>query len=100
MTEIFLIRHGETDWNLEKRLQGHIDIELNAEGERQAAAVAAALLAEPLDLVAASDLQRAIRTADALAAPRGMKLHMDPALRERDYGAFEGLRYGDIEQRY
>jgi probable phosphoglycerate mutase len=100
MTEIFLIRHGETGWNAEKRLQGHVDIDLNAEGQRQAAALHRALRDEQLDLIAASDLQRAMRTASPLAEARGMTLHLEPALRERSYGAFEGLRYSDIEELY
>jgi probable phosphoglycerate mutase len=69
VTEILLIRHGETDWNAVKRLQGHFDIALNAEGERQAAALGQALLAEPLDVIIASDLQRAMQTAQAIALP-------------------------------
>lgn len=99
-TEILLIRHGETDWNVEKRLQGHLDIPLNAEGERQAAALGLALAQEPLDLIFASDLQRAAQTAQAIAAPRGMTIQIDADLRERCYGAFEGLRYVDISERY
>lgn len=100
MTEILLIRHGETDWNAERRLQGHLDIALNAQGERQAAALGQALLQEPLDAIYASDLQRARQTAQAIAAPRGMTVRLDPGLRERCYGAFEGLRYADIGAAY
>jgi probable phosphoglycerate mutase len=100
MTEIILIRHGETDWNVEKRLQGHLDIDLNAEGERQAAALARALRDEQFDLIASSDLQRAVRTARAVAASRDLEVLQETGLRERSYGAFEGLRYTDIEQRY
>lgn len=100
MTEILLIRHGETAWNVKKRLQGHLDIPLNAVGERQAEAVGRALLDEPLDAIFASDLQRARQTAQAIAAPRGMQVHIEPGLRERCYGAFEGLLYGEIGQRY
>ncbi|HEV7618750.1 MAG TPA: histidine phosphatase family protein [Burkholderiaceae bacterium] len=100
MTEILLIRHGETDWNVEKRLQGHVDIALNAEGKRQATALGRVLLDEPLDVIIASDLQRAVQTAQAIAASRGMAVHIEPALRERCYGALEGLRYSDINERY
>jgi probable phosphoglycerate mutase len=100
MTEIFLIRHGETDWNVEKRLQGHLDIALNAEGERQAAALGRALAEESVDAVYASDLQRAMQTALAIAAPRGMQVRVERELRERSYGAFEGLLHGDIHARY
>ncbi|WP_019139553.1 histidine phosphatase family protein [Noviherbaspirillum massiliense] len=100
MTEILLIRHGETDWNAEKRLQGHLDIPLNAEGRRQAAALGRSLLDEPLDAIFSSDLQRARQTAEAIAAPRGMTVQIDPGLRERCYGGFEGLTYEEIGERY
>lgn len=100
MIEILLIRHGETDWNTEKRLQGHLDIGLNAEGLRQAHALGQALLKEPLDAIYASDLQRAKHTAQAIATPRAMAVQTDAGLRERCYGAFEGLRHGDISERY
>lgn len=100
MTEILLIRHGETAWNAVKRLQGHLDIPLNAEGERQAAALGRALQDEALDAIFSSDLQRARQTAQAIAAPRGMIVQTDRGLRERCYGAFEGMLYSEISQRY
>ncbi|SNT26490.1 probable phosphoglycerate mutase [Noviherbaspirillum humi] len=100
MTEILLIRHGETAWNAESRLQGHIDIPLNEQGRRQADALGLALLDEPLDAVYASDLQRAYHTALAVAQPRGMEVVTDAGLRERCYGGFEGMLYADIGQRY
>jgi probable phosphoglycerate mutase len=100
ITQIVLIRHGETAWNAERRLQGHIDIALNAEGLRQAEALAGALSGEHFDAIYASDLQRAHQTAQALAVRQGMLVHTDPALRERCYGGFEGLLYADIEQRF
>ncbi|MES3022180.1 MAG: histidine phosphatase family protein [Pseudomonadota bacterium] len=99
-TTILLIRHGETAWNAERRLQGHIDIALNREGERQAAALAAALAAERIDAVVASDLQRAWQTAEAIAAHHGLPVPRDPSLRERCFGGFEGLLYAEIEQRF
>jgi probable phosphoglycerate mutase len=98
--KLILIRHGETAWNAERRLQGHLDIALNAHGERQAAALAVALAHQHFDLVVASDLRRAHQTAQAIAQARGLPLQVDPALRERCYGGFEGLRYADIEQRF
>jgi probable phosphoglycerate mutase len=100
MTEIFLIRHGETDWNAEKRLQGHVDIALNGEGERQAEALGRALLAQQIDAIVASDLQRAMQTAWPLVNSRGMTVQVETGLRERSYGAFEGLRHVDIAERY
>jgi len=101
MTRILLIRHGETAWNAVRRLQGHIDIPLSPTGERQAEALARALAAEPLDAIISSDLGRALQTAQAVEAhhPR-LPLHTDPGLRERGYGAFEGLLYTEIAERY
>jgi probable phosphoglycerate mutase len=99
-TTIVLIRHGETAWNAERRLQGHIDIALNAEGLRQAQALGQALAEEHFDAIIASDLQRAHQTAQALAHSRGMPVHSDPGLRERCFGGFEGLLYAEIEQRF
>jgi probable phosphoglycerate mutase len=100
VTEVLLIRHGETAWNAKKRLQGHLDIPLSTVGQRQAAALGRALEKEALDAVISSDLQRARQTAEAIAAPRGMPVHVDTGLRERCYGAFEGMLHGEIAQRY
>ena len=100
MTEILLIRHGETDWNSDKRLQGHIDIGLNDNGRRQAAALGKSLQHEALDAIFASDLQRARDTAQAVADLQGKTVQIEPALRERCFGGFEGLRHHEIEQRY
>lgn len=95
-----MIRHGETAWNAERRLQGHTDIALNAEGERQAAALAAALAGAPIDAIVSSDLQRAHQTAQALARRLALPLSTCAGLRERCYGGFEGMLYSEIEQRY
>lgn len=103
MTTILLIRHGETAWNAERRLQGHLDIALNAEGMRQAALLGAALAGEHIDLMVSSDLARARQTADAIALARGGAvdaIERDPQLRERCYGGFEGLLYSEIAARY
>lgn len=100
MTTILLIRHGETAWNAARRLQGHTDIPLNTEGERQAGALAAALAGERFDAIVASDLQRAHQTAAAIARHHGIEVLRDERLRERCYGAFEGLLYAEIARRY
>jgi len=101
MTKILLIRHGETAWNAVRRLQGHIDIPLSPTGERQAEALARALAAEPLEAIISSDLGRALQTAQAVAEHHPqLPLHTDPGLRERGYGAFEGLLYTEIAERY
>lgn len=98
--EIVLIRHGETAWNAERRLQGHLDIGLNAAGKQQVAALGLALAQERFDAIFASDLQRARQTADAVAAAHALPIHIDAGLRERCYGAFEGLLYDDIGGRF
>lgn len=101
MTRILLIRHGETSWNAVRRLQGHTDIPLNEEGVRQAEALARSLSSEKLDAIISSDLGRAKQTAQAVAARHPhIPLHTDPGLRERGYGAFEGLLYTEIAERY
>jgi probable phosphoglycerate mutase len=101
MTRILLIRHGETAWNAVRRLQGHTDIPLSPAGERQAEALARALAGEALDAIISSDLGRALQTAQAVAAQHPhLALHTDPGLRERGYGAFEGLLYTEIAERY
>ena len=101
-TTILLIRHGETAFNAERRLQGHLDIALNAEGERQAAALGMALAHEPIDLLVSSDLGRARQTAEAIASARGHApgVLTDQQLRERCYGGFEGLLYSEIAARF
>ena len=99
-TTILLIRHGETAWNAERRLQGHLDIALNDEGQRQATLLGAALAGEPIDHIVSSDLARARQTAEAIARVRGMQVSTDPALRERCYGGFEGLLYSEIAARF
>lgn len=100
MTEILLIRHGETAWNAERRLQGHLDIPLNEEGQRQAAALARALAGETVDMIISSDLCRAASTAQAVADVLGLPLKTDATLRERCFGAFEGLLYDELETHF
>ena len=99
-TTILLIRHGETPWNAARRLQGHIDIPLNELGLQQAAALGQALAGEPLAAILSSDLQRARQTAQAVAELQQLPVQTDILLRERCYGAFEGLLYADIAARY
>lgn len=100
MTEILLIRHGETTWNAERRLQGHSDIALNTKGEYQAEALSQALQRESFDAIVSSDLLRAKKTAEVIAAKHGLRVLLDERLRERCYGVFEGLTYTEISDRY
>lgn len=99
-TEILLIRHGETDWNKEKRLQGYLDIPLNEVGKQQAQALSQCLGKLELDAVFSSDLQRARDTAQPLASLHGLSLDVHADLRERCYGVMEGLQRLEIAKRY
>jgi broad specificity phosphatase PhoE len=91
MTTLLLVRHGETDWNADGRLQGHTDRPLNEHGRRQASALAGRLAREDIDAVYASDLARARETAEILAEALGLPVVTDPDLRERNWGNWEGL---------
>lgn len=99
-TRILAIRHGQTAWNADSRIQGHTDIALDALGEWQAERVALALGDEELDVLYSSDLARARQTAAPLAARKKLELRIDPGLRERGFGEFEGLSFKQIEQRW
>jgi len=96
-TRIIAIRHGETAWNVDTRIQGHLDIPLNDTGLWQARQVARALAGEPLSAIYASDLQRAHTTARAIAEVTGAPLVPEPALRERSFGELEGRTFAEIE---
>lgn len=99
-TRILAIRHGETAWNAETRIQGHIDIPLNDHGVWQASQLATALQDEQIDVVYASDLNRAFTTANAIAQPRSLTVQHLPALRERHLGQFQGQTWTEIETRH
>jgi probable phosphoglycerate mutase len=100
VTRILAVRHGETAWNRETRIQGHTDIELNEHGRWQAAQLAEALREEPITAVYASDLLRAHETAEAVACTRGQRVTSHAGLRERCFGRFEGHTWSDLEQRF
>ena len=98
---LFLARHGETDWNAAGRWQGQTDVPLNANGRVQALAVAARLRAEGVRAIATSDLWRARGTAEIVGEALGLEVVLvDPALRERAYGDWEGLTRGECEARF
>ena len=96
-TRFCLVRHGETDWNVERRLQGHTDIDLNQQGMAQAEQMAKALKAINLkfDVLYTSDLLRAANTAKAVEETFGVNAIPDEALRERHLGALQGLTTAD-----
>jgi probable phosphoglycerate mutase len=101
-TRIIAVRHGETDWNVEARIQGQLDIGLNDKGRWQAQRAARALAEEPVDALYSSDLSRARTTAQAIAehAPRPLKVQTHIGLRERAFGKFEGQTYTAITEQW
>jgi probable phosphoglycerate mutase len=93
----YFLRHGQTDWNAEGRFQGHSDIPLNATGLSQAHEAARVLAGCPIDLVVASPLVRAARTAEIVNARLGKPVVFDDELKERHFGALEGLVIRDVK---
>ena len=99
MTKLLLVRHGETDWNRDGRWQGGSDTRLNDVGREQARALAQQLDGE-IDVLYSSDLARARETAEIVAAKLGLEVRLDPRLRERGFGSWEGLTTTEIEERF
>ena len=100
MTQFFIVRHGETLWNRERRIQGQGNSELSAAGLRQATAVARHLATAGCTRLVSSDLGRTVQTAQPIAAATGLHLETDAGLRERAFGIFEGLTADQIRARY
>jgi broad specificity phosphatase PhoE len=96
-TQLVLIRHGETEWNRDRRIQGHTDIELSNEGHEQARRLALRLAREPIQAVYSSDLRRAHQTADPIAAALDLTVQPTPLLREVSFGAWEGFTVSEVE---
>jgi len=96
-TRIIAVRHGETDWNVATRLQGHLDIELNATGRSQAQRLAQALAHEPISAIYSSDLLRAWDTARAISGATGQTVHAHCGLRERSFGVFQGNTHAEVD---
>ncbi len=100
-TRILAVRHGETAWNVDGRIQGHLDIALSDVGRAQARRLGRALAErEPLALIVSSDLARARETARIVADAAGAPLRTTTALRERCFGIWEGHTYAEVEQRW
>jgi probable phosphoglycerate mutase len=96
-TRIIAIRHGETEWNVDTRIQGHLDIPLSATGRWQAERLSNALSDEPLKAIYTSDLTRAWETAQYVARSHVIKVTPEEGLRERHFGDFEGKTFAEIE---
>ena len=100
MTRIVVVRHGQTHWNVEARIQGHGDSGLTEEGIAQAEAIGARLADEPCDILIASDLGRAHETAKRVSSRNAKPIQLDPRLRERAFGAGEGMTYAELDRAY
>ena len=96
-TRIIAIRHGETDWNVDTRIQGHLDIPLSAAGRWQVERLAEALRDEPITAIYASDLARAWETAQCVGQAQNLEIIKEVGLRERHFGDFEGKTFAEIE---
>ncbi len=99
-TRVLAIRHGETDWNATGRIQGQLDIPLNATGRWQVDRLALAVADEGIDAIYSSDLLRALETAQAVARVVGRGIVTDAGLRERGFGIFEGMSHAEIDRRW
>lgn len=99
-TTLYIARHGETDWNRDRRIQGQTDIPLNDTGRRQAEELRAGLEHVVLHAVYSSDLERAWDTATVVAEPRGLVVRRRPALREKHFGTWEGLTDAEVSERF
>ena len=92
------VRHGETDYNAQRRIQGHLNIALNETGRLQAAALAAYLADLPLGAIYSSDLIRAYQTAEPIAEEQGLPIHTDERLREINLGVFQGMTGDELRR--
>ncbi len=99
-TTVLLIRHGETAWNAEHRIQGLLDVPLSTTGVWQAARLAERLGSEPIEAIIASDLARAWLTAQPLAQRLGLEPVAEPRVRERDFGSFQGHTVDEVAARW
>jgi len=100
MTRIYLIRHGETDWNRDEICMGQMDVPLNERGRRQALLTAERLASEQIDAVYTSDLSRALETARPIAERHDLIPIARRDLRELDYGCWQGLKSAEIRRRF
>lgn len=99
-TRLCIVRHGETAWNAEHRVQGQLDVPLNAIGQAQALAAAKVLASEHFDVIYSSDLSRARQTAAPTAECLSLEVILEKDLRERHYGIFERQTYTEVKLKH
>lgn len=100
MTEIILVRHGETDWNVAEVFRGRIDIELNETGTKQAELLAEYLRDLRIAAIYSSPLKRALKTAETIASRHNLDVEIAPGLIDFDYGDWQGLSHEVVRDRY
>jgi broad specificity phosphatase PhoE len=100
MLHLILVRHGETEWNAQRRYQGQADVPLSELGRQQAELVAERLAGQGIDAVYASDLKRAWETAQIIAKKAGLQVLSEPRLRELKFGVLEGLTFDEAQVQY
>lgn len=99
-TRLILVRHGETEWNRDAKIQGQLDIVLSPVGREQAKRVARRLSGEPVAAIYSSDLARASETASFIAEPHNLPVATRPELREGCFGAWQGLTVAEVKERF
>jgi len=97
-TTFYIVRHGQTDWNIQMRLQGHTNIPLNEVGREQANEIAKTLKNIHFDAIYSSDLDRAVQTTEIIAKERELAVKTTEALREKSYGSYEGRDRNEVQQ--
>lgn len=100
MLHLMLVRHGETEWNVQRRFQGQSDVPLSELGKLQAELIAERLAGQTIDAVYVSDLKRAWDTAIPIAEKTGLEVSSEPRLRELKFGILEGLTFEEAEEKY
>jgi len=99
-TVLYAVRHGETEWNLVGRQQGHLDSPLTATGVRQARLLAEGLVGKRVEVLISSDLGRAVRTAEIIAGRLSLEIQLDSRLRERQLGVMQGLTKREFAEKF
>lgn len=100
MTKIYIVRHGQTEWNIQGKIQGHANAPLTEKGLGQGELVANRLKDEVIDVIYASDLDRARITAEKISKSTGAKLIITEELREMSFGIWEGMLFTEVKEKY
>jgi probable phosphoglycerate mutase len=100
MTKLYLVRHGETDWNRDMKVQGKTDIELSSVGIKQAGLLASRLAGEKIDVIYSSSLKRALKTSEIIAAKKPCCINKSDKYHEICFGPWEGMTIKEVKEKY